>query len=358
MDSRPPTLRAAPRPVLLARVTSVRFAAYYGMSLAAGLGADRLGHDGWLAFTVAYCLAFCVAIESLNRLTDRAEDEVNQVARTAMCHRVGYDLLATTAVVSWSAVVLLDVVWVVANPDGWLAALLVANLLIGLGYSAGPRLKARRAAALLVLTGAVALPLLTGYLTFPDRDRAAAVVTAAVLLPLMSLATAGAKDVTDEAGDRIRDYRSLWLEVVRRRRGVLAALLGLQVLVPVGVVAAGALPPAALLALLVVPAELAVLVCVARARSAEERSAAREAMHTSTVGGLGLVLLATQPTAATAVAVGVGLVWWVAASRRLHWNRHLGLRSLALCWSLLRPGRTTGPPGATSPPPYPHPLET
>lgn len=34
--------------VLLAKVTSVRFTAYYGMSLAAGLGAHRLAHRGWL----------------------------------------------------------------------------------------------------------------------------------------------------------------------------------------------------------------------------------------------------------------------------------------------------------------------
>jgi hypothetical protein len=332
--------------VLLARVTSVRFTAYYGMSLAAGLGAHRLAHPGWLLFVVGYCLTFCVAVESLNRTTDRSEDEVNQAERTAMCHQVGYGVLKMTAVVAWSAVVLLDVGWVLARPDGRLAALLVLNLLVGVGYSAGPRLKARRATALLVLTGALGLPLLTGYLTWPDRDRAAAVATAAVLLVLLSLTTAGAKDVTDEAGDRARDYRSLWLEVVRRRRGLLVVLLGLQGLVPVLVVTAGWLPPAALLAVLVLPAEVAVLACVARARTAEERSAAREAMHTSTAVGIGVIMLATQPSTPTAVAVAAGLAWWIFASRWLHWNRHLSVRSLALCGVLLRRVGRRQPPGA------------
>jgi 4-hydroxybenzoate polyprenyltransferase len=341
----------ASRPaVLLARVTSVRFAAYYGMSLAAGLGAHRLAHPGRLLFVVGYCLAFCVAIESLNRVTDRTEDEVNQARRTAMCHQLGYGRLRATAVAAWSAVVLLDVAWVLARPDGRLAALLAVNLLIGIGYSAGPRLKVRRAAVLLVLTGAIGLPLLTGYLTFPDRDRAAAVATAGVLLVLLSLTTAGAKDVTDETGDRAGDYRSLWLEVVRRRRGLLVVLLGLQLLVPVAVVAAGTLPPAALLAVLVLPAEAAVLACVARARTAEERSAAREAMHSSTAAGTGVILLATQPSLPTAAAVAAGLAWWVAASRWLHWNRHLSARSLALCGALLRRAPAGRPAPASSVP--------
>lgn len=333
---------AGPRPLLLARVTSVRFAAYYLMTLGAGLGAHRLGDPVVLLLAVGYCLAFCVAVESLNRLTDRVEDEINQPLRTAMCLRVGYPAVQAVCVAAWAVVVVLDVAWVLAVPRAELAVLLVVNLVVGMGYSAGPRLKGRPLAALLVLTGTLSLPLLTGYLTFPDRGRLAAVLTSAAVLVLFSLTTAGAKDLTDEAGDAARDYRSLWLLVLRRRRGLLAALVGLQVVVVLLALWPGPLPAWSLLALVVVPLEVAVLVCVARARSAREKAAAREAMHTSTLLAVGSVLIATQPSLPTVALVVGGWGWWAAASRLLHWNRSLSRSSWVACRSLLVPGLTSG----------------
>ena len=326
----------------LARVTSVRFTAYYAVSLAVGLGA---GLDPWqILAVIGYCLVFCVAVESLNRISDRTEDEVNQPARTALCHRVGYDVLRRVCAAAWAAVVLLDVAWVLAYPGWVLAVLLAFNLAVGVGYSVGPRLKGHRATALLVLTGTLSLPLLTGYATYPDDDRRAAVLTAAVLVTLVSLTTAGAKDVTDEAGDSLRDYRSLWLEALRRRRGLLATLVGLQLAVPVAVVATGTLGPAALLATLVVPVQAAVLVCVARAVTPADRAAAREAMHTSTLVAVGLILLGTHPSWPTAAAVAAGWAWWALASRFLHWNRLLSADSAARWAALLRGGNPVDHP--------------
>lgn len=320
----------------LPRVTSVRFAAYYAISLAVGLGPGRLDDPALLAGVIGYCLVFCVAVESLNRVSDRTEDEVNQPGRTALCHQVGYGTLRRVGAVAWALVVLLDVAWVLAYPGQVLAALLLLNLAVGVGYSTGPRLKGHRATALLVLTGTLSLPLLTGYATYPDADRRAPVLVAAVLVTLVSLTTAGAKDVTDEAGDSLRSYRSLWLETLRRRRGLLAVLVGLQLALPAAAVAAGRVPAAALLAMLVVPLQAAVLAGVARAATPADKAAAREAMHTSTVVAVGLVLLGTAPSWPTAAAVAAGWAWWVLASRFLHWNRLLSADSAARWAALVR----------------------
>lgn len=339
------------RGITLARVTSVRFAAYYATLMAAGLDPDRTGPAEVLLFA-GYWLVFCVAVESLNRVADRAEDEINQPRRTELCRQVGYRVLLWVAICAWALVALLDVAWLVARPSWTLGVLLAVDFAVGVGYSAGPRLKAHRVAALLALTGTLSLPLLTGFASRPDRDRLTAVLVAVALVTLVSLTTAGAKDVTDEAGDRIRDYRSLWVEVIRRRRGLLAGLVALQCAIPVVVVATGTLPPSALLALVVVPLEVGVLVCVARAATAADKAAAREAMHTATLVVVGLVLLGVLPSRATAGAVAAGWAWWVLASRFLHWNRLLSRESLARCRALvLRPTPAVGPPDADASPP-------
>jgi len=346
-ETRPPAGRWA-RLRATVRVTSPRFTAYYALALLAGTGAST-PFGAWLVpFALVYCVAWCLAVEATNRLSDRAEDAVNQPARTAACEEAGWGTLRRVAVGGWALVVQLDMVWCAVTGSVAVAALLGLGLLVGLGYSVGPRWKARPWPALLALCAPTLLPLLTGLLTRSSTDGARGPVLAtAGLVVLAALTTAGAKDVTDVVGDRLTGYSSVWLRLLARGT-VLSTALVTQVVAVAALTISGVVPVTGWLALGWVALQKPALRAVVRAVTPDERRIAREGVHTTTVLGLALTVAAFQPTAFVVTAAAAAVAWWLLVSRFGHWNRVLSRASLPTWWRLATPPTLPTDPERTS----------
>ncbi|WP_217198612.1 UbiA family prenyltransferase [Streptomyces buecherae] len=311
----------APLPLLVLRSCSCRFAAYYWMGFLAGLAAvDHLTVGRALA-AVPMWLAFCVGTESVNRIADREADVVNRPERTALCEAIGWRRLTRIAVGAWLVFAASGAALFALDPEPAFAAMIVVDIAIAIGYSIGPAFKRHRVLALLVLVLPLILPMVTGWATAPDADALGSpVLPAAAVLATFSLGLAGIKDITDVAGDRLLGYSSLWLTVAGFGRG--AAVYAL-------VVAPFALDAVFVVLHLLPVASLAVTPCVvvsayvvrgaSAAESTEERSVAREVMHSYTFLFLAAYLLAAMASPGMAAVTALGACHWLLASRRLHW---------------------------------------
>jgi 4-hydroxybenzoate polyprenyltransferase len=318
------------------RIGSCRFTAFYWMSCAVGLCASGRGTAFWLAFTFGFWLLYCLASELLNRLADRAEDEVNRIERTALCERLGFDRVRVMVVVLYALVVIWAGVWFALAPSPALAGLLAFDVLVSYNYSRGIRLKRRRWLGTLALMTPVTAPLLTGWATGGTlTDLVEHGVPLALVLALFFGGLVGIKDLTDVAGDRAVGYSSVWVAVAAAgRRLPLVAAGALPFLLLLGLVLGGVVPSALALLLALAPASAAVILAASRADSEYERAVAREAMyqHTALFLTLTLAIVAVSSGVVSGVVVSVlGLAGWQLASRQLHWNRLLTLRD-AQAW--------------------------
>src|SRR5262245_47239244 len=82
--------------LLMLRVGSIRFTAFYFAAFGTALLATGAGTARWFAVAVALCAVNCLAIELANRWADRIEDRVNRPERTEFCEVVGYALIGRT----------------------------------------------------------------------------------------------------------------------------------------------------------------------------------------------------------------------------------------------------------------------
>lgn len=315
----PGLLRSA---LLLLRACSVRFTAYYWVGFAVGLSVNGRFDAVHGLLGVPMWLAYCLGTEAVNRIADREADAINRPERTALCAEFGWRRLRVTAIACWAVFALIGAGLVWMRPSVELPVLLLVDIGVAIGYSVGPAFKRHRVLALLALTAPLITPLLTGWAVHGGTETLLSPALPMVaVLAAFSLGLSGIKDITDVVGDRELNYSSLWLALIKLRRGAAVyTVTGAPFLLVLLFVLLGALPPAALAVLPLAAVSVLVVVAAARAAAPLDREAAREVMHQYTFYFLALFLMAAVPEPATGVAVGAAIAFWFVASRTLHWS--------------------------------------
>jgi 4-hydroxybenzoate polyprenyltransferase len=329
-----------PRPHLRGRVTapwrallacaSCRFAALYFIPFCAGMALAGHVEPWYLAAGAVYWIAHAIAIELTNRLTDRAEDEVNRPERTLLCETVGWSRLARLERALWTGVIGAGLAVAALRLDPTLAFALGTGWLAGAGYSRGPRFSRNRVLMLVVLLGTFVGPFFVGWLIgdAPAGGRAWHRIAQAVPLwccvCLLIGSLAGAKDITDRDGDEAVGYRSPFVAMVERH-GALAHLMLVAAPAAAVAVAVGAhLLPARMLVLAAfLPISVLVVLAIRGARAAADRLVVREAVYDYWAGYVAVALLAFRPSPFMLGAVLSSWLYWIVTSRHLHWGRAL-----------------------------------
>lgn len=313
-----------------ARVSSIRFSAYYCLGFTAAYG-DLTCRPYAAMLGLVYCVTYCSAVELLNRYTDRIEDKVNQPVRTLICSQLGYENIRKAAIACWLLVVSLGVLMVSIRRTWLSAAAVVLTVLIGVSYSVGPAFNRHRYLSLVALTTSLSMPIITGAVMSDSGARPSwpIVLVEVTLLTFISLSIAGIKDITDIEGDKIKGYESLWLSTLGspRRNVCLAIIIAVQVVTIILSVQSQTIPFVAYLDL-VIPAAEVMLISIVRRSMSEQRHLLRESMHNLTFFATALCLLTLVPTLNTLSAVMASTVWWVVASRYLHWHNDFSAKNL------------------------------
>ncbi len=322
------TRRSPGRVEALLRCGSIRFAAFYFLPFFAMLARNGRGRVAWAVAAAVYWSLESLGTELLNRLADRVEDGVNRPERTALCHRVGFGVIAPVGVAAWAAVAGLDLVWIALHPSLGVAVLAVLAIVFGIGYSYGPRLKRNRYASLFVLTFPFSGTLLTGWAlggpTAPANrgsDFWSSALPLAIFLGLAIGSLAGVKDITDIIGDARISYRSLWVELVGSRSGLLVdTLLTVPFIALTVFVASHLLPVRMLWLLLFAPCCWVLALWVRRAASPLEREATREVAYQYWLCFMSASLLLYAPTRPLLIATLAAAAYWALTTRYLHWS--------------------------------------
>jgi 4-hydroxybenzoate polyprenyltransferase len=308
--------------ITLLRVGSIRYAALYFAPFYTA--SAMTGHGGLTAAVVGalFCVVFCLGIELANRCADQVEDRINRPERTALCLALGFHDLLVITVLIFSALVPVGVIWFVAYFNTSLFLLQAIIWLIAWNYSYGLRLKGRRFAAPAILSLTFLLPFAVAWTMHESIFR---LPVAAWVEPVFIISLCGAKDITDVAGDRVRGYRSLFVDLLKSR--VPLALLA-WMLVPYAftslLILTGQLSARWWAVLAWMPFSLSMSVAARRAKLAEERAAVRELTYHIWFGIMLTVLFLMCPTGRVLGALTLSLAFWVFATRRLHW--FVGLR--------------------------------
>lgn len=323
------TLRA------LLRCASCRFGALYYVPFCAGMAAAGTLTVATALLGAVFWLALGLAIEVTNRLADRVEDAVNRPERTALCARVGWRRLARVQLVLWGTVALMAAAWIALAANATLLLLIAVGAGFGIAYSRGPRLARRRALVFVVLSGTFVGPFCVGFLAGDPLGAASAAGFADLgrFVPLFWVLTffisslAGVKDITDREGDGAIGYDSLFVAFVERHgAAALTALAAVPFVALAAFVASGLLPLRALALLVFLPLGVAVALAV---RGARDRPAdqllVREALYQHWLAFTTATLLVCFPSVGLAAALAGAWLWWLLASRFLHWSASLRL---------------------------------
>jgi 4-hydroxybenzoate polyprenyltransferase len=329
---------AVSRPRALLQCASCRFSALYFVPFCAGMAAAGALTLAGALLGAAFWLALGMAIEVTNRLADRVEDAVNRPERTALCEIVGWRLLARVQLVLWGLVVVAAAAWVALAPNALLALLLLSGAGFGIAYSRGPRLARNRALVFVVLSGTFVGPFCLGFAAGdPLGDASAAgfgqlgrFVALFWVLTLFISSLAGVKDITDRAGDEAVGYRSAFVAFAERHgTAALAALAAVPFVALSAFVAAGLLPARMLALLAFLPLSTVVALAV---RGAHDRRAdqlvVREALYHHWLAFTTATLLLRFPSTGLLAALAGTWLWWIIASRHLHWGAALRLGDL------------------------------
>jgi 4-hydroxybenzoate polyprenyltransferase len=348
----------------LLQCASCRFGALYYVPFCAGMAAAGTLSLATALLGAGFWLTLGMAIEVTNRLADRTEDAVNRPERTALCETVGWELLARVQLVLWGLVVVSIGVWLALAPNALLLLLLLSGAGFGVAYSRGPRLARHRALVLVVLSGTFVGPFCLGFAA-GDPVTGTSGATFAQLgqfVPLFWVLTffisslAGVKDITDRAGDEAIGYRSAFVAFAERHgTAALTALAAMPFAAVAAFVAAGELPARALALLVFLPASAGVALAV---RGAHDRPAdqllVREALYDHWLAFTTATLLVCFPGLGLLAALAGAWVWWIVASRHLHWGAPLRLAdfprvaALAFAGGARRPGPAPVPAAAAA----------
>jgi 4-hydroxybenzoate polyprenyltransferase len=335
---------ARERAAALLRVTACRYAAFYYLPFwipfAEGLGRTP---PWWTSVLAAlFWFVFSLAVETANRISDEAEDRINQPERTRLCDIAGFPLMRRLCLVATVLSLIAIYTTALLQRNLLLALLPLPGYAIGLGYSFGFKLKRLRYTANLLLAMPFVLTFLTGWAVgnpnMVGSGAAPAIAGLLLVAGLFSATVGGVKDITDEAGDTAIGYRSVWVSL----RGHVAAAAALYVLAPyavlVLVVLAGGLPDRFLLLLPLAGVGLGMAHLVRRATTTAAQAAVRELNYHYWYGFLTLALLLWYPTRATGLAAIGCWIYWLLATQYAHWSGGLSAERLRLVWSLLVPG--------------------
>jgi 4-hydroxybenzoate polyprenyltransferase len=324
----------------------------YFMPFCGGLAAAKRLDGGTALLAAAFWLTLSLAIEVTNRLSDRAEDEINRRERTSLCAQVGWGALRALQGLLWGAIAAATLAWLALAPGTLLAAILFAGACAGLGYSRGPRFSRRRLLVFVVLSGTFVGPFSLGWASGPhgagiaDFGQLGSFTSLFWVMTFFITSLAGIKDISDRAGDQAIGYRSAFLALVDRHG---AAVLVLVAAVPYAALAAfavaGALPARMLALLALLPCSIALALAARGARGdARGQLAVREAFYCHWLAFTGAALLTFEPSGPLLAAVLGSGGAWVLASRWLHWGEPLRLEDARRVARLARAGLTTGEP--------------
>jgi 4-hydroxybenzoate polyprenyltransferase len=337
----------------LLQCASCRFGALYYAPFCAGMAAAGTLSVLTALLGAAFWLTLGLAIEVTNRLADRVEDAVNRPERTALCELVGWRLLARVQLVLWGLVGLGTAIWLALDPNALRALLIAAGAGFGIAYSRGPRLARHRALVFVVLSGTFVGPFCLGFAA-GDPAAGASGATFAQLgrfVPLFWVMTlfisslAGVKDITDRVGDEAIGYRSAFVAFAERHgTAALTALATVPFAALAAFVAAGTLPPRALALLSFLPLSVVVMLAVRGAHDCPtDQLLVREALYHHWLAFTTATLLVLFPSAGLAAALAGAWLWWIVASRRLHWAASLRLADLPRIVALASGGRALRP---------------
>jgi len=338
----------------LLRCASCRFGALYYVPFCAGMAAAGTLNVATALLGAAFWLLLGLAIEVTNRLADRVEDAVNRPERTALCEAVGWRLLARAQIALWGAVAVAALAWLALAPNALLALLIAGGAGFGLAYSRGPRLARHRALVFVVLSGTFVGPFCLGFAAGDPFGDASTAGFAQLdrFVPLFWVLTffisslAGVKDITDRAGDEAIGYRSAFVAFAERHgTAALTALAAVPFAALAAFVTASLLPARALWLLPLFPLSVAIALAV---RGAHDRPAdqllVREALYHHWLAFTTATLLVCFPSLGLAAALAGAWLWWIVASRHLHWSAPLRLREIPRVVTLAIGGDTRPAP--------------
>jgi 4-hydroxybenzoate polyprenyltransferase len=321
---------AAGRVRAFLQCASCRFAALYFMPFCAGLAAAGHPSAAGVLLGAGFWLLLTLAIEVTNRLADRTEDAVNRPERTALCEAVGWERLERAQLALWALVAAAAAAWLALVPNALLALLIASGAGFGIAYSRGPRLARNRALVFVVLSGTFVGPFCLGFAAgdpFAGASDASfgqlgRFVPLFWVLTLFITCLAGIKDITDRAGDEAIGYRSAFLQLVDRHgTAALAVLATIPFAALAAFVAAGSLPPRALALLAFLPVSIGLGLAV---RGAHDRPAdqllVREALYHHWIAFTMATLLVCFPSTFLLVSLLAGWLYWILATRYLHWG--------------------------------------
>jgi 4-hydroxybenzoate polyprenyltransferase len=333
----------------LFRCASCRFVVFYYVPFFAGL----IESNHLTAFTITFGFFFwlvqSLATEVTNRLADRVEDEVNRPERTALCAAFGWERLRALEWALWGTMAIMSGIWLAVDGNVGLALMLVGCILVGIGYSRGPRLSRSRAFAFLMINVVFGGSYFVGWMAGDPTGALAwqqleSFFPLLVVVGLFILVLAGIKDITDEAGDREVGYRSPFVEVVNGRASAIPWLLALAPSATTALfVLTGLLPLRLAVLLIFAPVSLALMTAAARAQTVSDRLIVREAFYNYWLIYSSTALLAFAPSWEMMAAITGSAALWLGATYFLHWGDGLGRADLRHLLRLSRASQRSVP---------------
>lgn len=336
--------------------TSACFVATYYLPYLVGLTAADALEPVAVVVGLVFFVALSTAVEALNRISDRREDEVNRPGRTRLCHIVGYQRLGAAAGAALVVAVAAGLALGRRAGTVWAWPFLLLSLGVGVGYSFMPAgskpLKRSRLLSPSLNAMPTVGPVLIGYTTAPiwRADRTPALVAVALLFYLAILGLGGAKDVTDLRGDETVGYRSAYVDHLSHDRLLHLAYMGGFTVVTVGLVTVGPLSTWSLVPIpVVVGSYWWVLVLSRRGLRAPGPDAMRARLVSSHLQTVVVAIIGVAAFREGRLVVGVAgvMAYWLVARRWFYWARYEAQHQL------VRPTRPTQPGRAEVRPPRP-----